>query len=546
MSSRAARPEAPLLPVFGPLRHGVFAAIWTASILSAIGSQIQQVGASWLMTSLSSGAEMVALVTAVSTLPILLCSLPSGTLADVVDRRLVLFGAQLLMFGASAMLAVSAYLGLITPHLLLLLTFAVGAGSAIMSPAWQSIIGELVPREELPQAVALNVMAFNIARIVGPAIGGIILAMAGPRVNFTVNAASYLALIAVLFAWRPANRVRTIPTEAVLPAMRDGIVYAFHASPVRRVLVRAMCFGFCSSIVVALMALVARDLLGEGPAIFGLLMGCMGVGAVVGAALLGSLRRRFEGEVLVRLAILATASALVLIGLSRAVPITCAALFIVGAGMVLGLSTFNVSVQMAVPRWVSGRALALYQMFTFGGMTAGAWFWGNVGEWAGIGAAYLCSAALLTSTLLLARRMRLREVQEHEIATAPVEMDEGLPGAPAGAALVVVIEYRVPPAQLGSFLKIMAERQRIRLRDGARRVMLLQDATDPEVWAERFHVRSWTEHRRQLARRTLAAKQLDEALLGCHAGESPPECRYYLERRPPYAADAVRGPLSLA
>lgn len=331
MSTTATRRAVSHPPMFSPLRHGIFAAIWTASILSAIGSQIQQVGAAWLMTSLAPNAEMVALVTAVSTLPILLFSLPAGALADIVGRRLVLFAAQLLMFGASAMLAIAAYLGSVTPYLLLFLTFAVGTGAAIMAPAWQSAVGDLVPREELPMAVALNVMAFNIARTVGPAVGGVILAVAGAEYNFTINALSYLALIGVLIAWRPAKAAQIATAEAVLPAMRDGIRYAFHASSVRRVLVRAMCFGFCSSVVVSLMALVARDLLGEGAAIFGLLMGSMGIGAVIGAGLLGTCRRRFSTEVLLRGAILVTASALVAIGLSRTFPLTCAALFVVGA-----------------------------------------------------------------------------------------------------------------------------------------------------------------------------------------------------------------------
>ncbi|MXP41125.1 MFS transporter [Altererythrobacter soli] len=516
--------------MFAPLAHGVFAAIWVASILSATGSQLQQVGAAWLMTSLAPSASMVALVTAVSTLPILLFSLVSGALADVIDRRLVLIGSQFLMFGASATLAIADYAGVVTPLLLLLLTFLVGSGAAIMAPAWQSTVGELVPRDEVPQAVALNVMAFNIARTVGPAVGGVMVAVVGAGLNFTVNALSYLAMIGVLMAWQPLQQARPLPAEAVLPAMRDGIFYAFHATVVRRVLIRAMCFGFCSSIVVSLMALVARDLLGEGAAVFGVLMGCMGIGAVTGAALLGILRRRYTVERLLRIAILATACALVAIGLSRSFALTGAALFLVGSGMVLGLSTFNVSVQMAVPRWVSGRALALYQMFTFGGMTAGAWFWGNMGEVAGIGGAYLLSAATLLLTLLLAWVLPVREVGASEIAPAPDELGDPLPDAPLGVGVVVAIEYRVPASRRDAFLAAISKRQRMRLRDGARQVTLMQDAVDEELWTERFCVRCWTEHRRQLSRRTLDAKELDEALLSCHSGMDPPQHRYFFER----------------
>ena len=517
---------------FAPLRHTVFAAIWAASIFSAIGGQLQQVGAAWLMTSLDPSSEMVALVTAVSTLPILLFSLLSGAMADVIDRRLVLFGAQILMFAASASLAATAYLDLVTPALLLVLTFLVGLGVAVMAPAWQSIVGDLVPRDEVPAAIGLNIMAFNIARTVGPAAGGLIVAWAGPRMNFTLNAVSYLALIAVLVAWRPARSTQSLPAEAVLPAMRDGVLYAFHSSQVRHGLVRALCFGFCSSIIVALMALVARDLLGEGAAIFGILMGCMGFGAVVGATGLAALRRMLKIEALIRISILTTAVALAVIGLSRSFPLSCAALFVAGSGMMLGLSTFNVTVQMSVPRWVSGRALALYQMFAFGGITAGAWFWGRLGEEIGVGGVYLASAGMLTATLLLALRMPLREVDESEVTAAPLEgEDDALPQAPADRGVMVVIEYQVPPTRLEEFIAAVTDRQRIRLRDGARQVTLLQDAEDPEHWSERFYVRNWLEHRRQRARRTMAAKQLDDILARCHAGAEPPVQRYYFEHR---------------
>jgi len=513
-----------------PLRHQIFLAIWLASIFSSVGSQLQQVGASWLMTSLAPSPEMVALVTALSTLPILLFSLPAGALADILDRRLVLFGAQILMFGASVVLAALAFAGLVTPYLLLLLTFLVGCGQAIMAPAWQSTVGDLVPREEVPHAVGLNVMAFNIARTIGPAIGGVLVAMAGSEVNFALNAVSYLGLIAVLTVWRPERR-KTLAADSVLAAMRDGVTYTLHSMPVRRVIFRAMCFGFCSSIVVALMALVARDLLHQGATVFGLLMGCMGLGAVCGATMLGKLRGRFGTEGLIRLAVVVTSAALLTIGLSRALPLTCLALCVVGFGMVLGLSTFNVAVQMNVPRWVSGRALALYQMFTFGGMTVGAWFWGHVGERVGIGLTYPICAGVLFATLLLAWRLPVHEVPSDVLTAAPQEGEEMLPEAPAGVAVVVVIDYRVPASMRERFLATVTARQRIRMRDGARQVTLLQDAASEELWAERFHVRSWAEYLRQRERRTLEAKQLDDALAECHEGAGLPETRFYFEHR---------------
>lgn len=530
MAQSKTQPQAP--GTWSPLRHRVFLAIWLASIISSIGSQLQQVGAAWLMTSLAPSPEMVALVTALSTLPILLFSLPAGALADILDRRLVLLGAQILMLVASGVLAGLAFAGLVTPALLLLLTFLVGSGQAIMAPAWQSTVGDLVPREKVPHAVGLNTMGFNIARTVGPALGGVLVAALGSKVNFALNAVSYLALIAVLMNWRPERRA-AMDADSVFAAMRDGVTYTLHSAPVRRVILRAMCFGFCSSIVVALMALVARDLLHHGATVFGLLMGCMGMGAVTGAAQLGRLRNRFSSEVLIRMAIAVTSAALMGIGLSRFLPLTCLALFVVGAGMVLGLSTFNVSVQMNVPRWVSGRALALYQMFTFGGMTLGAWSWGHVGEQVGIGPTYMICSAVLVSTLLLAWRLPVEEVHSSALTSAPQEDEYDLPDAPQGrgVSVVVVIEYVVPAAMLEDFLAAITARQHIRMRDGARKVTLLQDATNAELWAERFQVRSWAEYLRQRQRRTLEAKEYDDFLSRCHRGPQPPLTRFYFEHR---------------
>ncbi|OJW75865.1 MAG: hypothetical protein BGO57_16530 [Sphingomonadales bacterium 63-6] len=530
MAQSKTQPQAP--GTWSPLRHRVFLAIWLASIISSIGSQLQQVGAAWLMTSLAPSPEMVALVTALSTLPILLFSLPAGALADILDRRLVLLGAQILMLVASGVLAALAFAGLVTPALLLLLTFLVGSGQAIMAPAWQSTVGDLVPREKVPHAVGLNTMGFNIARTMGPALGGVLVAALGSKVNFALNAVSYLALIAVLMNWRPERRA-AMDADSVFAAMRDGVTYTLHSAPVRRVILRAMCFGFCSSIVVALMALVARDLLHHGATVFGLLMGCMGMGAVIGAAQLGRLRNRFSSEVLIRMAIAVTSAALMGIGLSRFLPLTCLALFVVGAGMVLGLSTFNVSVQMNVPRWVSGRALALYQMFTFGGMTLGAWSWGHVAERVGIGPTYMICSAVLVSTLLLAWRLPVEEVHSSALTSAPQEDEYDLPDAPQGrgVSVVVVIEYVVPAGMQEDFLAAITARQHIRMRDGARKVTLLQDATNAELWAERFQVRSWAEYLRQRQRRTLEAKEYDDFLSRCHRGPQPPLTRFYFEHR---------------
>ena len=369
-----------------PLGVPIFRAVWLASMSSNFGGLVQAVGASWLMTQLSGSAQKVALVQASTALPIMLFSLIAGAVADNLDRRLVMLGAQGFMLAVSVALTLCAWAGVLTPWLLLSFTFAIGCGTAFNNPAWQASVGDMVPRAALPGAVALNSMGFNIARSVGPAIGGAIVAAAGAAAAFATNAVSYLALIAVLWRWRPEPRPQTLPRERIHLAMADGLRYVALSPRIWTVLLRGAVFGAGATAVPALMPLVARDLVTGGPLTYGVLLGAFGLGAVGGALSSGWLRRRLSTEAIVRAATAAIALGAAATGLSGAMAFTVPALMVAGAGWVLALSTFNVSVQMSAPRWVVARALALYQMATFGGMTLGAWSFGSLAETRGVDA----------------------------------------------------------------------------------------------------------------------------------------------------------------
>ena len=283
-----------------PLRHPIFRAVWLASLASNFGGLIQSVGASWMMTSISNSADLVALVQASTTLPIMLFSLAAGAIADNYDRRKIMLVAQIFLLFVSIELATSAYLGFVTPLSLLTFTFLIGCGTALNGPAWQSSVGELVPRSDLPAAVALNSMGFNIARSFGPAIGGVIVAAAGAAAAFAVNTVSYLALIAVLFRWRPTRVPRGLPPEAIADAMGAGVRYVAMSPAIRVVLLRSFFFGLASIALPALTPLVARDLVHGGPLTYGVLLGAFGIGAVAGALLSAHLRRILRVELLVR------------------------------------------------------------------------------------------------------------------------------------------------------------------------------------------------------------------------------------------------------
>jgi MFS family permease len=534
-----------------PMRYPVFRAVWFANTLSSFGALIQGVGAAWLMISIAGSAGMVALVQASTALPVMLLSLVAGALADNRDRRLMMLGTQLFMLAVSVALAASSWAGVITPWLLLLFTFLVGCGSAFNAPAWQASVGDMVPRTELPGAVALNSLGFNIARSVGPAIGGAIVAAAGASAAFAVNAAGYLPLVAVLARWRPVRAPQILPRESLGAAMAAGIRYASMSPAIRAVLLRSAIFGAGASGLVALMPLVARNLLNGGPVVYGLMLGAFGVGAVAGAIGAARLRRSFSTEAIVRMACVAFAIAAAIAGQSVSLPVTMAGLLLAGAGWVLALATFNVSIQLSAPRWVVGRALSLYQMAAFGGIAGGSWLWGAVAELEGVGFSLLaCAAALLACAALGALRpiaqskdLDLDPLPRWQAPPTEVPVD-GRTGP-----VVITIEYVIREEDQMRFLAAMSERRRIRRRDGALNWRLLRDLSDPEVWIERYETPTWLEYLRLNNRMTRNDAVVPESLRALHRGPEAPRVRRMIERpaaAPPTARAAGPGPENAA
>lgn len=515
-----------------PFRHPVFRAVWIASLVSNFGGLIQSVGASWMMTSIAGSADMVALVQASTTLPIMLFSLVAGAMADNLDRRQIMLVSQCFMLLVSLALAGVAWAGWVSPWLLLAFTFLIGCGSAFNGPAWQASVGDMVPRADLPGAVALNSMAFNIARSLGPAIGGAIVAAAGAATAFAANAVSYLGLILVLARWRPERPARLLPRESLGVAMAAGVRYAAMSPGIRAVLARSAIFGLGASAVPALMPLMARDLIAGGALTYGLLLGAFGLGAVAGAFVSGRVRSRFTNEAIARLAALLFALAGMAAGFSHSAPLTMTALLVAGASWVLALSTFNLTVQLSAPRWVVGRALSLYQMAAFGGMALGSWSWGETADQWGIAAA-LAAAAMLQLAGVIAGfwislpqtgglNLDLRDWREPETA---VQIE------PRSGPVVVTIEYRIAQADIVEFLTAMAERRRIRRRDGARHWTLLRDLGDPELWVERYHTPTWLDYVRHNQRRTQTDAINSERLLALHIGPAKPVVHRMIERQ---------------
>ena len=530
---------------FAPLQVPIFRAVWIASLFSNFGSLIQSVGASWMMISIADSADMVALVQTSVTLPLMLLSLVAGAMADNLDRRTVMLGSQVFMLVVSFVLSVCAWTGILTPWLLLLFTFLIGCGGAFNNPAWQASVGDMVPRTQLAGAVALNGMGFNMARSVGPAIGGIIVASAGPAVAFAVNAVSKIGLVSVLGRWRPPTDPRVLPRETLGLAVAAGLRYVWMSPAIRTVLVRGAVFGFGSSAVAALMPIVAKELIGGGPLTYGLLSGAFGVGAVGGGIGNAWLRQKYSTETIVRAASVGCAFAAAVLGLSTHLLLTMLVLIVAGAAWVVALSTFNVAVQLATPRWVVARALSIYQTATFGGMAIGSWVLGLLAEHKGIGVGLLTAGGITLLNAALGRWLRLSQTEHlnldplrpmlHEPETAvPVDSRTG--------PVVICIEYRIREPHIVEFLTLMAERRRIRRRDGARSWSLLRDLADREIWIERYKTATWLDYLRHTSRMTHDDASVFKRLRALHHGPEAPVIRRLLERQtgsPPLGQAAV-------
>jgi len=529
-------------PALEPLRTPLFRRLWLASLVSNFGTLIQAVGAAWLMTQLVSAADMVAFVQAATALPVMLLSVPAGAIADISDRRHVMLVAQCLMLGVSVAITVLAYSHSLTPWSLLSLTFLLGCGSALYGPAWQASVGEQVPVRLLPSAIALNSLGFNLARTVGPALGGAIVAAAGAPAAFLVNAFSYLSLIAALGFWRRTLLPMALPPENIGAAIAAGVRYARLSLPIRTVLERASAFGFGAGGLWATLPLVARDLLGGGPLTYGLLLGGFGAGAVVAALASTGLRRRYGYNTIATAASVTFALGAATAGLSPWRLLTMVSVALAGGSWVLSFSTFNVVVQVSSPRWVVGRTLALYQTAAFGGAAIGAWSWGMVAEHLGLSTSLVTSAAvLLGSAAVLGRRRGLVAHGADELGPWPASDGGARLDIPQSAGpIVITVEYRIAPQDVAEFLQAAHELGRTRRRDGARRWSLMQDLDDPTRFIERYQALTWLDHLRQWERATVADQSIRERVLALHQGSHPPTV-HHLWAREPEPSDTLSG-----
>jgi MFS family permease len=516
---------------FEPLRERTFRRIWSASVLSNFGQLIQGVGAAWEMTRLTSSPSMVALVQTALMLPLMLVAVPAGAIADMFDRRKIALSGLTFATICAATLTTIALFGLTTPWVLLCFSSLIGVGVALYGPAWQASVSEQVKPEQLPAAVGLASVSYNIARSFGPAVGGLIVLAAGATAAFAVNALMYLPLIVAFFLWRREHVPARLPPERLHRAIISGARYAIHSPPIRIVLIRAFTLGLAAASISALTPLVARNLLAGNASTFGLLLGANGVGAVLGALVVSEVRNRMKPETAVRLCAIVASLMIGIIALSSNVVLTAAALAVTGAAYMLNIALLNVGVQLSAPRWVTARAIAWFQASLTGGIAIGAWVWGMVASDWGVSNALIASGITLILTPLIGLALpmppvSMAGVEMVEIANEP---EVGLALTGRSGPIVIEIDYRVNPEIARQFYDVMLKMQRTRLRNGAFDWSLSRDIADPELWTERYHCPTWADYLRLRSRFTHADRELQTMADAFHIG-SGARVRRRLER----------------
>jgi MFS family permease len=498
-----------------PMRTPAFRNLLIADVVSDVGTFMQTVGAAWLMIALSAGPIYVALIQTASALPFFIFALPAGTIGDIVDRRKLILYTETWMFAVAVAIAALTITGRISPLLLLILTFALSAVDAFETPTWRAVLPEVVPKEDLQAASALNGIEFNFARAVGPGLAGFIVAATGAGTAFILNAASFLGVIVVIARWKRSVHKRTSPPETVWLGTITGVRYLRYSPAIRNLFIRTGCVIFFATALTALLPLVAHDVK-NSPVTFGLLLGCFGFGAVVGAVLMQRARTRWSTETLVSTGLATYGFATLAASTVRSLPALCAATFVGGAAWIMFISLVNVLILNHAPDWVRARVLSLSTLVVQGAVAAGSAAWGTVAAHWGLRVALVSAGVGTMAALMLALFFRLPDATVDLTAwnhwPLPDISDGTLPSGYESGPVLVTVEYDVEPENVKDFLKAVRRYGRIRRRDGASRWSIFHDLEKPDRFIETFIVSSWGEHLRQHERMTEADREVEERL----------------------------------
>jgi MFS family permease len=520
-------PSKTVVSTWTPLRIGVFRALWLAVLVSNVAIWMQTVGAQWLLVSQPHASILVALVQTADYLPDLVFGLVGGVLADTFDRRRLLMAVQVFLVIVGVALAALTFAGQMPPALLLTFTFLIGCGSVVTLPAYQSLVPDLVPREQLHSAAALSSISINIARAAGPALAGLVIARAGVGAVFALNAAMYLLFLVVLIAWRPPARASATIPEHFMSALRAGGRYVRYAPVVRRILLRSAFFLVPASALWALLPLIASQRLALGADGYGLLLGVLGAGAIFGVVVLPRLRARMSLNALLAASTIAYALVLATVVLIANTVVILVALVPAGIAWIAVLSTVNAELQLFLPAWVRARGLSVYQMVLFGALGFGALMWGFIAAPIGIVPTFLIASGVTLAGVATMRVWPLIDTTGMDRRTVQYWAEPNLAlDADPDDPVVVRTSYTVPPEKEEPFLKAMANVRLSRLRTGATQWGLFRDGETPQRFVELYAVPSWAEHLRQHSDRLTATDQQYEEAAEAFSG--PPETSHLI------------------
>lgn len=516
---------------FAPLvDNRVFRGLWIASLVANLAMWMHDVAAAWLMTSLTTSPMMVALVSTAATLPVFLLGLPSGALADIVDRRRFFAATQLWVTLNAAALLVLVSTGTLTAPLLLLLTFGNGMGLAMRWPVFSAVVPQIVTRAQMPQALVLNGISMNLSRVAGPMLAGALLAAIGSGAVFALNAVLALLSFVLILRWKSEPRASALPGERFVGAMRVGLNFAAQSPRLKAILLRIFLFFVQVTAMSSLLPLVARALQGGGPGTFTLMLSALGAGAIVAALLFPRWRARFSRDEFVRYGVLVHAALTSFIVALPEIWVALPAMLVVGMAWISVANSLTVSAQVAMPDWVRARGMAIYQTALMGGATVGSLLWGQVASWFGVPATVWAAAGFGLAVLLLTRRLSVegeRELDFSPASVAPLPEPQVAVAADDGPVMVT-IEYQIDPARAHEFAEVMQRTRRARLRQGALSWGLFRDVAVPGRYIEYFVDESWVEHLRRLERFTAFDAELRGLRLAFHLGAEPPVVRRYV------------------
>jgi len=517
-------------PALAPLKERTFRMLWLAWLAANLTMWMNDVAAAWLMTTLTTSPVMVALVQTASTLPVFLLGIPSGAMADILDRRRYFAATQLWVALVALVLAGLALADALTAPLLLALTFVNGIGLAMRWPVFAAIVPEVVPRAQLGPAIALNGIAMNLSRVIGPVLAGALLAAFDEALVFVLNAVLAGVAVALILTWRTQPKTSALPGERFVGAMRVGLNFALQSPRLKTVLLRVFLFFLQSTALLALLPLVARDMHGGGPATFTIMLACLGFGAVVAALYFPRWRARYSRNQFVLVGTVAQAVLAVLVVYVHELWVALPAMALVGMAWISVANSLTMSAQLALPDWIRARGMAIYQMALMGGASAGSLLWGQLASWTTVPTAVAAASAFGLCVVLALRGLSLEVSAPPDFTPQSFGggLEPALDVADADGPVMVTVEYLIDPARAAAFADVMQRTRRARLRQGALSWGLFRDAAQPGRVIEYFVDENWVEHQRRLERFSAFDAGLREERLAFHLSEEAPRVKRYI------------------